>query len=134
MIGRFCCSIPGLTPPSFRLKAVTGGVSPLGTFLSPVEERRTIKCHESRASPHPQGRTRWRAFPPEIHGERDDAPLTLETRPGDWLDPGEEAMVRLHPLFRDLWPPVVPGIRLTMLEGACVVGVAEVVEAVPASG
>jgi len=58
----------------------------------------------------------------------------LKPDPGDWLDPGEEAMVRLHPLFRDLWPPVVPGIRLTMLEGACVVGVAEVVEAVPASG
>lgn len=85
-----------------------------------------------RQSPIASGhRAHW-AFAPEIHGERHDAPLTLETGPREWLDPGEEAMVRLHPLFPDLWPPIVPGIRLTMLEGARIVGVAEVVEAVPA--
>lgn len=54
------------------------------------------------------------------------------SRTWEWLDLGAEAIVRLHPLFRDLWPPVVPGIRLAMLEGARVVGVAEVVEVVPA--
>ena len=57
MSGRFGCSIPGLTPPSFRLKAVTGGVSPLGTFLPPVEERGPIECQQCRAPPHPQGRS-----------------------------------------------------------------------------
>jgi len=59
MIGRFCCSIPGLTPPSFRLKAVTGGVSPLGTFLPPVEERGPIECQN--AVPHHtlRGEARW---------------------------------------------------------------------------
>lgn len=85
-----------------------------------------------RQSPIASGyRSHW-AFPPEIHGERHDGPLTLEAGPSEWLDPGEEANVRLHPLFPDLWPPLVPGVRLTMLEGARVVGVAEVIEAVAA--
>ena len=85
-----------------------------------------------RQSPIALGyRSHW-AFPAEIHADRHDAPLTIETGAGEWLDPGEEATVRLHPLFPDLWPPIVPGLRLTMLEGARVVGVAEVVEAVRA--
>ena len=74
-------------------------------------------------------RSNW-AFPPELHDDRHDAPLTLESRQGRWLDPGEETAVRLRPLVPDLWPPVAPGLRLTMLEGARVVGVAEVIEVV----
>ena len=85
-----------------------------------------------RKNPIAAGYRSHRVLPPEVHHERHDAPLTLESGPGEWLDPGEEAMVRLHALSWDLWPAVVPGIRLTMLEGARVVGVAEVVEAVPA--
>ena len=59
MIGRFCCSIPGLTPPSFRLKAVTGGVSPLGTFLPPVEN--VDRSNANNAVPHHtlRGEARW---------------------------------------------------------------------------
>jgi translation elongation factor EF-Tu-like GTPase len=73
-------------------------------------------------------RSHW-AFPPEVHEERHDAPLTLEgTRV---LALGDEAMARLHPLFPELWPEVEPGLRLTMLEGARIVGTAEVVEVVP---
>ena len=99
-----------------------------------IRARLRLLTHEEggRKNPIASGyRSHW-AFPPEVHDERHDAPLTLESGPGEWLDPGEEALVRLHPLFRDLWPTVVPGIRLTMLEGARVVGVAEVVEVVPA--
>ena len=73
-------------------------------------------------------RSHW-SFPRDVHAERHDAPLTLED--GDALELGEEAMARLHPLFPELWPPVTPGLRLNMLEGARVVGTAEVVEAVP---
>jgi hypothetical protein len=74
-------------------------------------------------------RSHW-AFPPDVHDERHDAPLTLESGPDNWLDPSEETTVRLHPLLPDLWPPVAPGLRLTMLEGARVVGVAKVVQVV----
>lgn len=73
-------------------------------------------------------RSHW-AFPPEVHTERHDAPLTLES--GQWLDPGSEAVIRLHPLFPGPWPPLVPGTVLTMLEGARVVGYAEVLAAIP---
>ncbi|MGK2876752.1 MAG: hypothetical protein ACSLEW_14135 [Nocardioides sp.] len=99
-----------------------------------IRARLRLLTHDEsgRQSPIASGyRAHW-AFAPEIPGERHDAPLTLETGPIEWLAPGEEAMVRLHPLVPELWPPIVPGIRLTMLEGARVVGVAEVVEAVPA--
>ncbi|GAA5014900.1 hypothetical protein GCM10023317_53880 [Actinopolymorpha pittospori] len=75
-------------------------------------------------------RSCW-AFPPEVHDEMHDAPLTLESGVGEWLAPGAEAIVRLHPLAPDLWPPITPGIRLTMVEGARVVGMADVLEAVP---
>src|SRR4051812_41897253 len=37
-------------------------------------------------------RSNW-AFPPELHDDRHDAPLTLESRQGRWLDPGEETAV-----------------------------------------
>jgi hypothetical protein len=73
-------------------------------------------------------RSHW-AFPPEVHHERHDGPLTLES--GQWLDPGNETTIRLHPLFPDLWPNLVPGTTLTMLEGARVVGYAEVLAVAP---
>ena len=78
-------------------------------------------------------RSRW-AFPPEVHTENHDAPLTIESGPDQWLDPGEETLVRIHPLAPELWPPIAPGLRLEMVEGARLVGVAEVVEVVPPTG
>jgi hypothetical protein len=74
-------------------------------------------------------RSHW-AFPPEVHAERHDAPLTFEAGPEHWLAPGEEATVRLHPLVPDLWPVVRPGLELTLLEGARVIGTARVLEVV----
>ena len=50
------------------------------------------------------------------------------------LGPGQQATVRLHPLCPDLWPDLVPGIRLAMMEGARVIGYAEVLETIPATG
>lgn len=47
------------------------------------------------------------AFPPEVHDEGHDKPLTVEARPSVWLNPGEEAAV--HPLVSDLWPALEPG-------------------------
>ncbi|WP_143268965.1 hypothetical protein [Amycolatopsis vastitatis] len=79
---------------------------------------------------HSGYRSHW-VFPPDVHPESHDAPLTLETV--KTLAPGEEATVRLHPLMPDLWPPVGPGLRLSMREGARIVGLAEVVEVVPPS-
>lgn len=75
-------------------------------------------------------RSHW-AFPPEVHDERHDAPLTFEAGPEHWLAPGGEATVRLHPLVPELWPAVRPGLVLTLLEGARVIGNAEVLEVVP---
>lgn len=74
-------------------------------------------------------RSHW-TFPAAAHREGHDAPLTLEGGPGVWLEPGDEADVRLHPLAPELWPILTPGLELTMREGARVVGVAEVVEVV----
>lgn len=76
---------------------------------------------------HSGYRSHW-AFPPDLASEHHDAPLTLETVTA--LAPGEEAMVRLHPLVSDLWPPVVPGLRLSMHEGPRIVGLADVVDVV----
>lgn len=73
-------------------------------------------------------RAHW-AFPPGFHQEDHDAPLTLE--PERTLAPGDEAMVRLHPLAPDLWPQGTPGLRLSMFEGTKLVGLADVVEFVP---
>jgi len=73
-------------------------------------------------------RSHW-AFPPGFRQEGHDAPLTLELT--ITLAPGEEAMVRLHPIAPDLWPQVAPGLRLSMFEGARLVGLADVVEVVP---
>lgn len=83
-----------------------------------------------RKSPIASGyRSHW-TFPPDVHNQGHDAPLTLEAGPSVWLHPGEEATVRLHPLAPDLWPGLEPGLRLTMREGARVVGLAEVIERV----
>ncbi|MEA5362488.1 hypothetical protein VA596_23325 [Amycolatopsis sp., V23-08] len=73
-------------------------------------------------------RSHW-GFPPDLHPDSHDAPLTLEVV--KTLSPGEQAMVRLHPLVPDLWPPVTSGLRLSMYEGARIVGRADVVEVVP---
>lgn len=83
-----------------------------------------------RAGPIASGyRSHW-TFPPAIHDEGHDAPLTLENGRGRWLQPGEDATVRLHPLAPQLWPTLTPGVLLTMQEGARVVGIAEVLEVV----
>lgn len=75
-------------------------------------------------------RSHW-AFPPEVHRDSHDAPLTIESGPGRWMAPGEETVVRLHPLAPAYWPRIASGLRLTMLEGSRVVGHAEVLEVVP---
>lgn len=78
-------------------------------------------------------RAHW-SFPSEVHDQSHDAPLTLEAGPSMRLGPGQQATVRLHPLCPDLWPDLVPGIRLAMMEGARVIGYAEVLETIPATG
>jgi hypothetical protein len=75
-------------------------------------------------------RAHW-AFSPEVHADRHDAPLTFEAGPEHWLAPGEVATVRLHLLVPELWPDVSPGLELTLLEGARVIGTARVLEVVP---
>jgi hypothetical protein len=75
-------------------------------------------------------RAHW-VFPPEVHADRHDAPLTFEAGPEHWLAPGEVATVRLHPLVPELWPVVSRGLELTLLEGARVIGTARVLEVVP---
>jgi translation elongation factor EF-Tu-like GTPase len=83
-----------------------------------------------RTAPIASGyRSHW-TFPPEVHDDGQDGPLTFERRPGAWLQPGEQTIVRLHPLAPHLWPTLSPGLRLTMKEGARVVGTAEVIEVV----
>lgn len=57
-------------------------------------------------------------FPPDVHPDAHDAPLTIESGPGQGLDPGDEVLVRLHPLAPALWPPTAPGLRLILLEGS----------------
>lgn len=61
-----------------------------------------------------------------------DAPITME---GELrLDLGDEAVVRLLPLFPEYWHNITTGSRLEMREGARVVGVATVLDWVPATG
>jgi hypothetical protein len=55
-----------------------------------------------------------------------DAPLLIEGR--DWLQPGESATVRLHPLFRENWTGIGPGKTLGMFEGPRRVGVAAILD------
>ena len=55
-----------------------------------------------------------------------DAPLLIEG--ADWLDVGQSAIARLHPLFPENWADVGQGHVLGMFEGARRVGVATVIE------
>ena len=55
-----------------------------------------------------------------------DAPLLLEG--GGRLDPGQSAIARLHPLFREDWSGLRPGKVLGMFEGSRRVGVATVLD------
>jgi len=55
-----------------------------------------------------------------------DAPITIEER--DSIHPGEEAVVRLHPLHPGCWAEVSVGTTLAMQEGSRLVGLAEVIE------
>lgn len=57
-----------------------------------------------------------------------DAPLLLES--GDWLQPGSEAEVQLHPLVWDYWQDIQQGQRIQMCEGSRVLGEATVVRRV----
>lgn len=55
-----------------------------------------------------------------------DAPLTLEG--AENLEPGQIGLARLHPIARQFWDHVQPGLEIYAYEGARLVGVAEVVE------
>jgi translation elongation factor EF-Tu-like GTPase len=57
------------------------------------------------------------------------APITVEG--AERVEPGETAVVRLHPIFWDAWADVRPGTAITMLEGPRVVGTAVVLDVVP---
>ena len=55
-----------------------------------------------------------------------DAPLFIED--GGWVEPGESAIVRLHPLFRENWTGIGPGSILGMFEGTRRVDVAAILD------
>jgi translation elongation factor EF-Tu-like GTPase len=57
-----------------------------------------------------------------------DGPLLVED--GEGLEPGQEAVVRIHPIFPEFWIEVRPGTEITMREGSRIVGRAEVLERV----
>jgi hypothetical protein len=57
-----------------------------------------------------------------------EAPITIED--AERVAPGETGFARLHPIYWDAWSSVQPGDRIPMLEGARIVGIAEVVEVV----
>jgi hypothetical protein len=57
-----------------------------------------------------------------------DAPITVEDI--DRIGPGETGLVRLHPIDWAAWAEVRPGQRIPMIEGARIVGIAELVEIV----
>lgn len=95
-----------------------------------VRARLTLLTHEQggRKTPLVTGyRSCW-GFPPEIHPYLHDGPLLIEGQ--DWLAPGEDALVALHPLVPDHWPQVTVGLLLGMFEGSRKVGEAVVVEVV----
>lgn len=62
---------------------------------------------------------------PTING----GPLTLEGK--DELRPGEQSIVRIHPIAPQFWTHVTPGMAIRAHEGARVVGSAEVLEVIP---
>jgi translation elongation factor EF-Tu-like GTPase len=61
---------------------------------------------------------------PELNGGR----VFLEDR--EWLQPGEEAVVRIEPLVSDRWRHVTPGLQMAMHEGSRICGVATVLETI----
>lgn len=94
-----------------------------------VRLRLTAAEQRGRRTPLNSGyRAHW-GFPTDFHQENLDAPLTLEG--ARTLAPGGETIARLHPLVPELWPSIEPGLRLSMLEGSRLVGVADVIEVVP---
>ncbi|MFZ2502751.1 MAG: hypothetical protein WAW88_08795 [Nocardioides sp.] len=72
-------------------------------------------------------RSCW-GFPSEVHDEMHDGPLLIEGQ--SHIDPGDSAVVSLHPLMPELWPEVLPGMTLGMFEGSRQVGEAIVLELV----
>ncbi|SKB10100.1 hypothetical protein [Aeromicrobium choanae] len=77
---------------------------------------------------HSGYRSCW-GFPLALHADMHDGPLLIERR--EILDPGEVAIVCLHPLFPEFWPEVSEGLPLVMFEGSRKVGEAVVIEVVP---
>lgn len=75
-------------------------------------------------------RSCW-GFPADVHDEMHDGPLLIDDQ--DQIEPGNEAVVSLHPLFPELWPKVLPGMRLGMFEGSRQVGEATVIEIIDPS-
>jgi hypothetical protein len=71
-------------------------------------------------------RSCWDVSPEGGQSLLTDAPLLTED--GAWLEPGECATVRLHPLFRENWAGVVPGMVIGMFEGSRRVGLATVLD------
>lgn len=87
-----------------------------------------------RSGPIASGyRSHW-TFPTNVDQDGHDAPLTLEAGPDLWLEPGQETMIRLHPLVPYVWPVLTPGLSLKMCEGSRVVGYAEIVEIASPTG
>jgi hypothetical protein len=66
-------------------------------------------------------------------GEREynDAVIYLES--ADEISPGEDAVVRIQPVFPDYWTEVDVGSEIEVCEGSRVVGLADVVDLYPAA-
>ncbi|WP_154795795.1 hypothetical protein [Occultella kanbiaonis] len=105
-------------------------------WLRYEQEHGYIRARLRLLATHEGGRTRpiftgYRAhwwFEPEVHPDSHDAPLLIEG--SGMLELGAEALIRLHPTCPEGWPEPTPGLQLKMMEGAQVVGLAEVVEVV----
>jgi translation elongation factor EF-Tu-like GTPase len=89
--------------------------------------RLTPSSEGGRKTPLRTGyRANWRLGKDDVQA---GAPITIEDR--EWLEPGAEAVVRLHPMFPEYWESVVAGARITMYEGSRRVGTATVLDVVP---
>lgn len=56
-------------------------------------------------------------------------PIVLEGR--DELQPGQKAVVRIHPIAPDLWAHVHAGMVINAHEGPRIVGIAKILEVIP---
>jgi hypothetical protein len=56
------------------------------------------------------------------------APITIED--ADMIAPAGTGIVRLHPITWEAWTDIRPGQHIPMLEGARIVGIAEVLDVV----